>query len=80
MARRLRRMKHSHEDNDQEGATTTQDMSSVELPIHAYVPDYLKQVVFPCHGDFCQTPLFHRRLIAQLMAEGESRIVPYICD
>ena len=27
-------------------------------------------MVFPFHGDFCQTPLFHFRLVAQLMSEG----------
>jgi len=26
--------------------------------------------VNPYHGDFCYTPIFHHRLITQLMAEG----------
>lgn len=68
-----RKVRHSHEDDDREEDITSQDVSrssNTELPIAAYLPDYLRQVVFPCHGDFCQTPLFHRRLIAQLMAEG----------
>jgi hypothetical protein len=49
-------------------------LPSTELPIHAYIPAYLRNVIFPCHGDFCQTPVFHYRLIAQLMAEGEMTI------
>lgn len=38
--------------------------------IQAYIPKYLSNVVFPYHGDFCQTPFFHPKLIVQLMAEG----------
>lgn len=41
-----------------------------EPPIEDYIPPYLKRVVAPYHGDFCQTPLFHPRLLVQLMAEG----------
>lgn len=41
-----------------------------EPPMEHYIPTYLRQLVFPYHGDFCQTPLFHPRLIVQIMAEG----------
>lgn len=41
-----------------------------EPPIEQYIPPYLKRVISPYHGDFCQTPLFHPRLLVQLMAEG----------
>ena len=39
-------------------------------PIEHYIPPYLRRMVFPYHGDFCQTPLFHPRLLVQIMAEG----------
>ena len=69
------RLSHSHESDDREEETASHDISqrspqNMELPIQAFVPDYLRQIIFPCHGDFCQTPVFHPRLIAQLMAEG----------
>lgn len=64
------RVSHSQEEKG-EGASTSQ-LLRTELPIHAYIPAYLQNVIFPCHGDFCQTPVFHYRLIAQLMAEGET--------
>lgn len=64
------RLSHSQKESGEE-ARTSQQLPNRELPIHAYVPAYLKNVIFPCHGDFCQTPVFHYRLIAQLMAEGE---------
>ena len=38
--------------------------------IEAYIPPYLRRVIFPYHGDFCHTQIFHPRLIVQLMAEG----------
>ena len=44
--------------------------SNTEPPIHAYIPDYLKRIIFPCAPDFCQTLSFHSRLVAHLMAEG----------
>jgi hypothetical protein len=67
------RVYHTQQENGEE-ASTSQQLPNGELPIHAYVPAYLRNVIFPCHGDFCQTPVFHYRLIAQLMAEGEMTV------
>jgi Leu/Phe-tRNA-protein transferase len=64
---------HSRQENDEQREQETSrniSSASTELPIQYYVPDYLKHLVFPCAGDFCQSPCFHKRLIAQLMAEG----------
>lgn len=66
------RVSHSQEENGKEASTN--QLPSPELPIHAYIPAYLRNVIFPCHGDFCQTPVFHYRIIAQLMAEGETTV------
>ena len=41
-----------------------------EPPIDHYIPPYLRRFVFPHHGDFCQTRIFHPRLIVEIMAEG----------
>jgi Leu/Phe-tRNA-protein transferase len=43
---------------------------SQEPPIEFYIPPYLRRMIFPYHGDFCRTPLFHPRLIIHIMAEG----------
>lgn len=36
----------------------------------SYVPKYLKPYLYPYHGEFCYTPIFQTRFIAQVMAEG----------
>jgi len=38
--------------------------------IQQWIPDYLVHLVQPYYGDFCYTPIFHPKLITQLMAEG----------
>ena len=38
--------------------------------IEEFIPLYLRRFIYPYHGDFCYTRLFHARLIAQLMSEG----------
>lgn len=38
--------------------------------LQSYIPPYLRNHVIPYHGDFCYTPIFHQKLISQLMAEG----------
>lgn len=38
--------------------------------LQSYIPAYLRPFVLPYHGDFCYTPSFHPRLVAQLMVEG----------
>lgn len=83
MGRSAKQVSHSHEDDDRTSNTENYSVSeytNVELPIQCYVPEYLKQLVFPCAGDFCQSPCFHRRLIAQLMAEGESLPCDFLYD
>mmetsp|Transcript_20077 Transcript_20077/g.29792 ORF Transcript_20077/g.29792 Transcript_20077/m.29792 type:complete len:321 (-) Transcript_20077:83-1045(-) len=44
--------------------------SKPEPPLESYIPPYLRRVIIPYHGDFCQTTLYHPRLLAHLMAEG----------
>lgn len=56
--------------HDSDHDTSVAHSSNAEPPIHDYIPDYLKRAIFPCAPDFCQTPLFHPRLVAHVMAEG----------
>jgi Leu/Phe-tRNA-protein transferase len=44
--------------------------------LQSYIPPYLSRYIRPSHGDFCYTPFFHPRLIAQLMTEG---FLPIAC-
>lgn len=41
-----------------------------EPSLESYIPPYLRCIVFPYHGDFCQTTVYHPRLLVHLMAEG----------
>lgn len=50
--------------------TSPRSRTRKQPPISAYIPDYLSAHVMPYHGDFAYTPVFHPRLITQLMAEG----------
>jgi len=50
--------------------TSTKTTSVREPSLVTYIPPYLRQIIFPYHGDFCQTTIYHPRLIAHLMAEG----------
>jgi Leu/Phe-tRNA-protein transferase len=45
-------------------------LSPEQQELAAYVPAYLKPLVYPYHGEYCYTPIFKPRFIAQLMAEG----------
>lgn len=44
--------------------------SKPEPSLESYIPPYLRRVIIPYHGDFCQTTIYHPRLLAHLMAEG----------
>jgi len=50
--------------------TRKPSLSPAQQALLNYVPDYLKPFVHPYHGEFCYTPIFQPRFIAQLMAEG----------
>mmetsp|Transcript_27652 Transcript_27652/g.41853 ORF Transcript_27652/g.41853 Transcript_27652/m.41853 type:complete len:309 (+) Transcript_27652:132-1058(+) len=41
-----------------------------EPSLESYIPPYLRRVIIPYHGDFCQTTIYHPRLLVHLMAEG----------
>ena len=38
--------------------------------LQSYIPDNLRRIVIPYHGDFCVSPVFHPDVVCQLMAEG----------
>ncbi len=38
--------------------------------LQSFIPESLKRVVIPYHGDFCVSPVFHPDVVSQLMAEG----------
>mgnify|MGYP005841303335 CR=1 FL=1 len=44
--------------------------SEEEEELSAYIPQYLQGLIRPYHGEYCYTPIFKARFIAQLMAEG----------
>mmetsp|Transcript_7760 Transcript_7760/g.8878 ORF Transcript_7760/g.8878 Transcript_7760/m.8878 type:complete len:419 (+) Transcript_7760:54-1310(+) len=50
--------------------TSTKTTNNCEPSLVTYIPPYLRQIIFPYHGDFCQTTIYHPRLLTHLMAEG----------
>lgn len=45
-------------------------LSASQQDLMRFVPEYLKPFMHPYHGEYCYTPIFQSRFIAQLMAEG----------
>lgn len=45
-------------------------LSHDQQALMTYVPKYLKPYIYPYHGEYCYTPIFQTRFIAQVMAEG----------
>jgi Leu/Phe-tRNA-protein transferase len=60
----------SQEEESSHSDTELFNRSEFELEAEYFLPNYLRPVVFPYYGEFCQTHIFHHKLIIHLMAEG----------
>ncbi|GAX09913.1 leucyl/phenylalanyl-tRNA---protein transferase [Fistulifera solaris] len=54
----------------QTDASVRQRMTERRRCLQSYIPESLKRIVIPYHGDFCVSPVFHPDVVCQLMAEG----------
>ena len=61
---------HNNDSNRRPQQQQRRRLSSSQQALFEYVPDYLRPFLHPYHGEYCYTPIFQARFIAQLMAEG----------
>lgn len=56
--------------NTQQDESPRRRQRTTRLSLQSYIPENLRRIVIPYHGDFCVSPVFHPDVVCQLMAEG----------